>query len=92
MQIGGAVPSFVVQLVQNGVERHGGFPGLTVADDELSLAAADRDHRVDRFDAGMERRVHRFALQNRRRACLKRITLRVFSFWENIAKPILWVP
>ncbi len=33
--------------------------GLTVADDQFALAAADRDHRVDRLEAGRHRLVHR---------------------------------
>src|SRR3990172_7996817 len=31
------------------------------ADDELALPAADRDHRVDRLDAGLERLLDRLA-------------------------------
>src|SRR5690606_16569918 len=30
-----------------------------VADDELTLAATDRDHRVDGLDAGLQRLLHR---------------------------------
>ena len=33
-------------LVQDGVERHGGFAGLAVADDQFALAAADGDESV----------------------------------------------
>ena len=36
---------------------NGGFARLPVADDQLALAAPDRDHRVDRLDAGLHRRV-----------------------------------
>ena len=43
-----------VLLVENGVHGDGGFPGLAVSDDEFALAAADRDHGVDTFDAGLE--------------------------------------
>ncbi len=32
-------------LVEDRVERHGGLAGLAVADDQLALAAADRDRR-----------------------------------------------
>src|SRR5262249_26444112 len=35
--------------------------GLPVADDQLALAAADRDQRVDRLEAGGHGLVHRFA-------------------------------
>src|SRR5450631_3074771 len=48
-------------LVQDGVERDRGLAGLAVADDQLALAAADRDQRVDRFQAGRHRLVDRFA-------------------------------
>jgi hypothetical protein len=37
--------------------RRRGLAGLAVADDQLALAAADRDHRVDRLDAGLQRLV-----------------------------------
>ena len=48
-------------LIEDGVERDRGLAGLAVADDELALAAADRDHRVDRLEAGRHRLAHRFA-------------------------------
>src|SRR4051794_40842769 len=48
-------------LVQDGVERDRGLAGLAVADDQLALAAADRDQRVDGLQAGRHRLVHRLA-------------------------------
>src|SRR3990172_9039031 len=48
-------------LVDDRVEGHGGLARLAVADDELALPAADRDHRVDRLDAGLERLLDRLA-------------------------------
>ena len=48
-------------LVEDGVERDGGLAGLPVADDQLALAAADRDQRVDGLQAGRHRLVHRLA-------------------------------
>ena len=48
-------------LVEDGVERDRGLAGLAVADDQLALAAADRDQRVDRLEAGRHRLVHRAA-------------------------------
>ena len=48
-------------LVEDGVERDRGLAGLAVADDQLALAAADRDHRVDRLEAGRHRLVDRAA-------------------------------
>ena len=42
-------------LVDDRVERDGGLAGLAVADDQLALAAADRDHGVDALMPGLER-------------------------------------
>ena len=47
-----------VLLVQDRVDRHGGLAGLAVADDQLALAAADRHHRVDRLQPGLQRLLH----------------------------------
>ena len=48
-------------LVEDGVERDRGLAGLAVADDQLALAAADRDERVDRLQPRRHRLVHRLA-------------------------------
>ena len=48
-------------LVDDRVEGDGGLAGLAVADDQLALAAADRDQRVDGLEAGLHRLVHRLA-------------------------------
>jgi hypothetical protein len=42
-------------LVDDRVDRDRGLAGLAVADDQLALAAADRGHRVDGLDAGLQR-------------------------------------
>src|ERR1700754_2698248 len=44
-----------VLVVDDRVERDRRLAGLAVADDQLALAAADRDHRVDRLEAGLHR-------------------------------------
>ena len=41
-------------LVQNGVGGDGGFAGLAVADDQLTLTAADGNHGVDGLDTGLQ--------------------------------------
>ena len=46
-------------LVEDRVDGDGRLAGLAVADDQLALAAADRDHGVDRLDAGLQRLVDR---------------------------------
>jgi hypothetical protein len=48
-------------LVDDRVNRDGALAGLAVADDELALAAADGNHRVNRLDPRLERRVHGLA-------------------------------
>ena len=53
-------------LVDDGVDGNGGLAGLAVADDELALSAADRDHGVNGLDAGLERLAHRLALHDAR--------------------------
>src|SRR5699024_7572992 len=44
----------VLLLVQDRVDPDRGLAGLTVADDQLALAAADRGHRVDGLQAGLQ--------------------------------------
>src|SRR6202012_4926481 len=58
LRIAGSVDAL---LVDDGVDDHRGLAGLAVADDQLPLAAADRDQRVDRFQAGLHRLVHRLS-------------------------------
>ena len=48
-------------LVQDGVDGHGGFAGLAVADDQLPLATADGDQGVDGLQARLHRLMHRLA-------------------------------
>src|SRR5262249_27368382 len=63
-------------LVDDGVQNDRGLSGLTVADDQLALAAADRNHRVDRLDAGLQRLAHRLAIEDAGSNALQRIALR----------------
>ncbi len=55
----------VALLVQDGVQRQRGLAGLAVADDQLTLAAADGDHGIDRLDAGLHRFRHWLPLGHR---------------------------
>src|SRR5664280_1974239 len=61
-------------LVDDRVDRNRGLPGLPVTDDELTLATADGDHRVDCLDAGLQRLVHRLAVHHAGRLQLKSAT------------------
>ena len=53
-----------VLVVDDRVDRDRGLAGLAVADDQLALATADRDHGVDRLDAGLEGLLDRLALDD----------------------------
>ena len=53
-----------VLVVDDRVDRDRRLAGLAVADDQLALAAADRDHRVDRLQAGLHRLLDRLALDH----------------------------
>lgn len=55
----------VLLLVEDGVDRDRGLAGAAVADDQLTLAAADRRHGVDRLEAGLQRLLHRLTLDHR---------------------------
>jgi len=54
-------------LVDDRVHGDGRLAGRAVADDELALAAADGDHRVDRLDAGLQGLFHGLPLDDARR-------------------------
>src|SRR5439155_25318383 len=54
----------LVPLVQDRVDEDRGLAGAAVADDQLALAAANRDHRVDRLQAGLERLLHGLAVND----------------------------
>ena len=54
-------------LVDEAVDGDRSLAGLAVADDQLALAAADRDQGVDRLEAGQHRLVHRLARDDARR-------------------------
>ena len=54
-------------LIDDRVDRDRRLARLAVADDQLALTTADRDQRVDRFDARLHRLVHRLASGDARR-------------------------
>ena len=49
----------VVTLVNDRVQSDCGLTGLTVTNDELTLTTTDRNHRVDRLQAGLQWLVNR---------------------------------
>src|SRR5690606_20301391 len=71
-------------LVDDRVDRDRRLAGLTVANDELALTTPDRDHRVDRLDAGLQRLVHRLAGHDARGLELERAT----TLGRNLAETV----
>ncbi|KAG0929190.1 hypothetical protein G6F31_017441 [Rhizopus arrhizus] len=51
-------------LADDRVDSDGGLAGLAVTNDQFALTAADRHHRVDSLDAGLQRLRHRAAGDN----------------------------
>jgi hypothetical protein len=54
----------LVPLVEDRVDEDRRLAGGAVADDQLALAAPDRDHRVDRLEARLHRLLHGLALDH----------------------------
>ena len=59
-------------LVDDRIDRDRGLAGAAVADDQLALTLADRDQRVDRADAGLQRLLDRLTLDDARRGVFDR--------------------
>ncbi len=72
----------VLALVDDRVDRDRGLADLAVADDQLALPAADRRHRVDGLDAGLQRLLHRLAVRPADGACTSR-PRRPSSLWSS---------
>src|SRR5207247_10542853 len=62
----------VALLVEDRFHADRGLAGAAVADDQLALAAPDRDHRVDGLEPGLERLLHRPAVNDARGVALNR--------------------
>src|SRR5262249_59443544 len=64
-------------LVDEAVDDQRGLAGLAVADDQLALTAADRDPRVDRLDARLQRLLDGLPPGHRRRTSFDRAQIGV---------------
>ena len=62
----------MARRVEDRVDGDGGLAGLAVADDELALAAADRNHRVDGLEARLQRLRNGLAVDDAGRFPLQR--------------------
>ena len=69
--------SMAMAVLPVWIDGDGRLAGLAVADDQLALAAADRDHRVDGLEAGLERLRDGFAEDDAGRLALQRHTHRL---------------
>ncbi len=74
----------VLLLVDDRVDRDRRLARRAVADDQLTLATADRGQRVDGLDAGRERLVHRLAGHHRRGLELQGATLAGLELAEAV--------
>jgi hypothetical protein len=54
-------------LIEDGVDRHGAFPRLSVTQNQLTLTASDGDKRINDFKAGLQRHTNGRAVHYRRR-------------------------
>ena len=59
-------------LVDDGVDGDGRLTGLSVADDELTLSAADGNHGVDGFQSCLQRLLHGLAIDYARGLAVQR--------------------
>ena len=55
-----------ITLVDDRIDCHRGFTGLTVTDDQLTLATADWNHGINRFVTGLYRLVYGLTIDNAR--------------------------
>jgi hypothetical protein len=62
-------------LVDDRVDRQGGLAGLPVANDQLALAPADGNHRVDGLQARLHRLLHRLTIDDAGGDALDRLSL-----------------
>ncbi len=74
-------------LIDDRVDCDRGLAGAAITDDQLALAAADRDHRVDRLEAGLQRLLDRLALDDARRDDLDLAALRRVNRAEAVHRP-----
>src|SRR5581483_6405073 len=51
-------------LIDDRVDRDRRLAGLAIADDQLALSAADRNHGVDRLESGLQRLLDRLAVDD----------------------------
>src|SRR5262249_37084136 len=64
-------------LIEDRIDDEGGLSGLTVADDQLALATADRHQAVDGLQARLHRLMDRFARDDSGGLHLDALTLEV---------------
>ena len=72
--LAGFLGGFVqARLTDDRVDRDRRFAGRAIANDQLALTAADRNHRVDRHDASLDRLAHAFTFDDAGRDFFERV-------------------
>ena len=64
-----------VGLIDDGINRDGGFASCAVTDDEFALTTANGNHRIDSHDASLHRLVDRLTWRDTRSNFFYRVTL-----------------
>ena len=62
-------------MIENRIERKGGFAGLPIAENQLALTTPDGNERIDDFEAGLKRRGNGRTVHDRRRRAFDRQAL-----------------
>src|ERR1044071_4438741 len=80
-----------VLLIDDRVDRNGGLTRLAIADDELALPAADRDHAIDGLDTGLQWLLNRLTLHDAQRLALERQELIALDLRTAIDRNTEWI-
>ena len=78
-------------LVDHCVECDCGLTGLAVTNDQLALATANREHRIDAHNTSHQWLVHALAAHHADRLTLDEAALRSSNSWATIKRLTEWV-
>ena len=71
-------------LIQDCIQGNGCLSCLTISDDQLSLSASDREHRINRKDSCLHRHTDRFSVNDSRRLLLDRAVIICFDLTLSV--------
>ena len=93
ISIAGFCPSWNsrASLVVDRIDCDRGLAGSAIADDQLALAAAQCEQRIDRQDAGLDRLADQFSFDDRRCWRIDRVARRSFDRQTSIQRSSQWI-